>query len=285
MHDLRGIFAMSRTRRSSKGATSLAKDGPASAVTVCMLASGSKGNCIHICSGNTAILVDAGLSGREIERRMHQRSLSPELLKAIIVSHEHVDHIRGVGVLARRYNLPVFMSSETACAALAALGELPQARHFQAGQQFAIPPFSIHPFTVSHDAVDPVGFIISMNGSRIGIATDLGIATGLVEEHLKGCHLLVLEANHDLEMLLNGPYPWPLKQRIKSRNGHLSNEAAEALLRTVMNADLRYVVLGHLSETNNTATQALASVKKATEGQEVRVIVAEQDRSGPVITL
>ena len=124
-----------------------------------------------------------------------------------------------------------------------------------------------------------------MNGSRIGIATDLGVATGLVEEHLKGCHLLVLEANHDLEMLINGPYPWHLKQRIKSRNGHLSNEAAEALLRTVMNADLRYVVLGHLSETNNTSTQALARVQKATEGQEVRVIVAEQNRSGPVITL
>lgn len=250
-----------------------------------MLASGSKGNCIHIATDDRAILVDAGLSGREIERRMRRCDLRPENLQAIIISHEHIDHIRGVGVLARRYNLPVYMSEETACAALATLGRLPQFFSFKAGSPFDLPPFSIHPFTISHDAVDPVGFRISMNGSRIGIATDLGIVTGLVEAHLKGCHLIVIEANHDLDMLINGPYPWPLKQRIKGRHGHLSNNAAEALLRSVMTADLRYVILGHLSETNNTSDHARNAVQQAIDGRDIHILVAEQDQSGPVVML
>ena len=254
-------------------------------LSLCMLASGSKGNCIHVSAGDKSLLVDAGLSGREIERRMRQRDLSPDNLQAIVVSHEHGDHIRGVGVLARRYGLPVYMTGETECAARSVLGKLPRSCHFHPGTPFAVPPFSIHPFNVSHDAVDPVGFTISMNGSRIGIATDLGIATGLVEQHLKGCDLLVIEANHDLEMLINGPYPWPLKQRIKSRNGHLSNEAAEALLRAVMNATLKYVVLGHLSETNNTAHQALKIVRQAIGAQDIDITVALQDHCGPVLTL
>jgi len=253
--------------------------------SLCMLASGSKGNCIHVSAGDKSLLVDAGLSGREIERRMRQRNLSPDHLQAIVVSHEHSDHIRGVGVLARRFRLPVYISGETACAALPSLGKLPRACHFHPGTPFVIPPFTIHPFNVSHDAVDPVGFTISMNGSRIGIATDLGIATGLVEQHLKGCRLLVIEANHDLEMLINGPYPWSLKQRIKGRNGHLSNDAAEALLRTVMDTTLKHVVLGHLSETNNTAQQALKIVRQAIGSRDIDVTVALQDRSGPVLTL
>jgi phosphoribosyl 1,2-cyclic phosphodiesterase len=254
-------------------------------LSVCMLASGSKGNCIHIAAGEKAILVDAGLSGREIERRMRQRDLRPDFLRAIIVSHEHIDHIRGVGVLARRYKLPVYMSSQTASAALSSIGRLPHFSQFQTGEPFRLPPFTIHPFNVSHDAVDPVGFTIRMNGSQIGIATDLGVATGLVQEHLRGCHLLVLEANHDMEMLINGPYPWPLKQRIKSRKGHLSNDAAVALLRSVMTVHLRCVILGHLSETNNTVDQALKIVRKAIDGHDIHLLVAAQDHAGPVVAL
>jgi phosphoribosyl 1,2-cyclic phosphodiesterase len=276
---------MSGTNPTAKRLPLAQGGGVDTALSVCMLASGSKGNCIHIAAGDNAILVDAGLSGREIERRMRRRDLRPDLLQAIIVSHEHIDHIRGVGVLARRYRLPVYISSETACAALTALGKLPRFFYFQAGKSFDLPPFVIHPFNVSHDAVDPVGFTISMNGSRVGIATDLGVATGLVQEHLKGCQLLVLEANHDIDMLINGPYPWHLKQRIKSRNGHLSNDAAESLLRSVMTGDLRYVILGHLSETNNTVQQALKIVCKAVDGRDVHILVAEQDQCGPVVTL
>lgn len=254
-------------------------------LSLCTLASGSKGNCIHIAAGKHSVLIDAGLSGREIERRMGQRNLLPERLVAIVVSHEHSDHVRGVGVLARRYRLPVYMSGGTASAAQAQLGKLPVLCRFRPGTPFSIPPFTIHPFNVSHDAVDPVGFTISMNGHRIGIATDLGIATGLVAEHLKECHLLVIEANHDPDMLINGPYPWPLKQRIKSRNGHLSNAAAQALLRAVMNANLKHVVLGHLSETNNTSRQALETVRQAIGHHDVRITVARQDRSGPILIL
>jgi len=254
-------------------------------LSLCMLASGSKGNCIHVSAGDKSLLVDAGLSGREIERRMRQRDLSPDHIQAIMVTHEHADHVRGVGVLARRYGLPVYISSETESAARSILGKLPRSCHFHPGSPFVIPPFSIHPFNVSHDAVDPVGLTISTNGNRIGIATDLGIATGLVEQHLKGCQLLVIEANHDPEMLINGPYPWPLKQRIKSRNGHLSNEAAEALLRAVMSATLKHVVLGHLSETNNTSHQALKIVRQAIGTRDIHITVALQDHSGPVLTL
>ena len=254
-------------------------------ISVCMLASGSKGNCLHIAAGGKAILVDAGLSGREIERRMAQRNLRPDLLQAIIVSHEHVDHIRGVGVLARRYKLPVYMSSETASAALSSLGRLPRIFQFQAGKPFFLPPFAIHPFNVSHDAVDPVGFMISMNGSRIGIATDLGVVTGLVRQYLKNCHLLVIEANHDLEMLLNGPYPWPLKQRIKSRSGHLSNEEAEVLLRDVVHPNLKHVILGHLSETNNTSSLALKTAKQAIGNRNIQISVALQHCTGPILML
>ena len=253
--------------------------------SVCMLASGSKGNCIYISAADQSILVDAGLSGREIERRMRQQNLNPESLQAIVVSHEHIDHIRGVGVLARRYRLPVYMSSGTEDAALASIGKLPQSYHFQPGKSFTVPPFTIRPFNVSHDAVDPVGFTIAWNGCRIGIATDLGIATGLVEQHLKGCHILIIEANHDIDMLNSGPYPWPLKQRIKGRNGHLSNEAAEALLRAVIDSRLKHVVLGHLSETNNTSHKALRVVKQAVGDRNIQISVAQQDRSGPVLTV
>jgi phosphoribosyl 1,2-cyclic phosphodiesterase len=260
--------------------------GPDSAaMTVCMLASGSKGNCIHIGAGDKALLIDAGLSGREIERRLSQRRLSPDSLQAIVVSHEHTDHIRGVGVLARRYQLPVYISAETECAARSQLGSVPCIRYFRPGVPFTFPPFTLHPFPVSHDAVDPVGFTISRNGCRIGIATDLGVATGLVKEHLKACHLLVIEANHDAGMLINGPYPWPLKQRIQSRHGHLSNDGAEDLLRAVVHTHLKHVVLGHLSETNNTPRQALKIVGQAVRSRSIPITVAHQDGAGPILTL
>jgi phosphoribosyl 1,2-cyclic phosphodiesterase len=257
----------------------------ATVVSLCILASGSKGNCIYIKAGDRSLLIDVGLSGREIERRMQGRCLPLDQLQAIVVSHEHADHVRGVGVLARRYRLPVYIAMATQNAAVSQLGKLPRACHFNPGTPFTIPPFTLHPFSVSHDAVDPVGFAINIDGCRIGIATDLGMATGLVKEHLKDCHFLVLEANHDPEMLINGPYPWPLKQRIRGRNGHLSNEAAEALLRSVVSVNLKHVVLGHLSEINNTSSQALKVVTQAVGDHDVCLTVARQDRCGPVLTL
>ncbi|MBI5062711.1 MAG: MBL fold metallo-hydrolase [Desulfatitalea sp.] len=249
-------------------------------LSVCVLASGSKGNAIYVSDGRTAILVDAGLSGIEIERRMAAAGLDAGQLSAIVVSHEHSDHIRGVGILSRRYKLPVYLSAGTQRAAGGLLGKVHEIRLFDIGRGFAIQDLAMHAFSTSHDAADPAGFTIGCNGSKIGIATDLGIATGMVKEHLKACRLLVLEANHDPTMLMEGPYPWPLKQRIKSRNGHLSNEESGDLLAEIRHDGLCHVILAHLSETNNTPQKALRAVEKVLGAghRSFQIHVAQQER-------
>jgi phosphoribosyl 1,2-cyclic phosphodiesterase len=252
---------------------------------LCMLASGSKGNAIYVSGGSTSILIDAGLSGIEIERRLNSKGLYPEDLDAIIVSHEHTDHIQGVGVLSRRFNLPVYMSSKTEKASVSQLGNVRVIKNFECGSPFMIKDLFIHPFSISHDAEDPSGFTINQNGTKIGIATDLGIATSMVKEHLKGCSLLVLEANHDEDMLINGPYPWPIKQRIKSRAGHLSNEASKNLLKELQHDRLKYVMLAHLSQTNNTPEKALNEMGQAITRCNAQLDVASQDECGALLRL
>jgi phosphoribosyl 1,2-cyclic phosphodiesterase len=241
-----------------------------------MLASGSKGNSIYVSDGRTAILVDAGLSGIEIERRLKSRDLCPESLDAIVVSHEHEDHIRGVGVLSRRYGLPVYVSAKTA-AASPRLKNLKNAIAFDCGTSFKINTLNIHPFSISHDAADPAGFTIALNQKKIGIATDLGIATAMVRHHLQSCDLLILEANHDPEMLINGPYPWHLKQRVNGRTGHLSNQDSRILLEEIQHHKLQHVILAHLSETNNTPEKALAEVCRAVNPLYTQLTVSSQD--------
>ena len=254
-------------------------------LAICVLASGSRGNAIYISGGSTSILIDAGLSGIEIERRLKSKELCPEDLDAIIVSHEHTDHIQGVGVLSRRFNLPVYISSKTEKAAVSQLGNVRVIKNFKCGSTFMIKDLSIHPFSISHDAEDPSGFTVNQNGTKIGLATDLGIATSMVKEHLKGCSLLILEANHDEDMLLNGPYPWPVKQRIKSRTGHLSNEASKNLLKEVQHDRLKYVILAHLSKTNNTPQKALSEVGRAITDCHAQLDVATQDECGALLRL
>lgn len=253
-------------------------------LAVCVLASGSKGNAIYVSDGSTAILVDAGFSGVEIERRLKSRDIAPHSLAAILVSHEHADHIQAVGVLSRRYKLPVYVS-ERAEKVLDQLGQVHHLRTFACGSDFQINKLNIHPFSISHDAEDPVGFTIGQNGAAMGIATDLGIATSMVKEHLKKCSLLILESNHDPEMLATGPYPWPLKQRIKSRTGHLSNIDSKNLLKEILHDKLEHVILAHLSETNNTPQKAFGEVAKALTQSKVRLSVAQQHICGPVIYL
>lgn len=228
--------------------------------------------------------MDAGLSGIELERRLTARGLAPEGLAAIIVSHEHSDHVHGVGILSRRYQLPVYINRKTV-AASPQLGELYDLRAFECGSTFAVRNLSVHPFSISHDAEDPAGFTIGQNGATIGIATDLGLATAMVKEHLKRCSLLILEANHDPTMLQTGPYPWPLKQRIQSRVGHLSNIDSRNLLAELQHDNLRHVVLAHLSEINNTPQKAFEEVAKALTRCNARLTVAAQDVCGPVIYL
>ncbi len=254
-------------------------------IAFCALASGSRGNAIYLAAGDSALLIDAGLSGREIENRLRQQDLDPGRLTAILVTHEHSDHIRGVGVLARRFHLPVHMSAATHRAIGDSLGRLPACHYFQPGTAFCLGNFCIQPFALSHDAADPVGFTFARNGRRIGLATDLGLATGLVEERLKGCDLLLIEANHDPDMLIDGPYPWHLKQRIRGRNGHLSNTAAGDLLARIAHPNLRQIVLGHLSETNNSPRIARQTVQQALNRFSIPVHIARQDRSSPVFHL
>jgi phosphoribosyl 1,2-cyclic phosphodiesterase len=266
--------------------TSAALDSRCS-LCVCLLASGSKGNAIYVSDGRTSLLVDAGLSGIEMERRFAAAGLEISTLQAIVVSHEHSDHIRGVGVLSRRYQLPVYISSGTQKACGTQLGRLHAVHHFETGRSFTLNGLTIHPFVTSHDAADPAGFTISRNGRKIGIATDLGIATGMVKEHLKTCDLLILEANHDPTMLIEGPYPWPLKQRIKSRNGHLSNQESGDLLAEIRHDGLCHVILAHLSETNNTPEIARQTVEKLLAGTDCRfdLHVARQDRCTHLLVL
>lgn len=252
-------------------------------MAVCVLASGSKGNAVYISDGNIAILVDAGLSGIEIERRLKSRGLTPRSLDAIVVTHEHADHIHGVGVLARRFHLPVYINRKTIASAENQLGKIEDIRYFDCGTLFSVSGIAVRPFSVSHDAEDPAGFTLHSNGKKVGIATDLGIATSVVKTHLKGCNLLILEANHDVTMLTEGPYPWHLKQRIRSRTGHLSNEDSKTLLKELQHQNLSHVILAHLSEINNTPEKALGCVGEALAYAGTRIDVALQDRCTDIV--
>ncbi len=254
-------------------------------LTICPLASGSKGNSLFISWKNNSILIDAGLSGVEIERRLKSKNLSPENLTAIIVTHEHSDHIRGVGILSRRYNIPIYINKSTYKKA-SNLGRLTgDLEFFECGKSFKIDSMEIAPFTISHDAVDPSGFTLKHKAKKIGIATDLGIATNLVKEHLKNCSLLYLESNHDPDMLINGPYPWFLKQRIKGKHGHLSNMDSKELLEELNNKDLKHVILAHLSEENNTPEKAYNCAKAGLNSSDVEIEVAMPHKPGKLITL
>lgn len=253
-------------------------------LSVCILASGSRGNSIYISNGSTSVLVDAGLSGIEIERRLASQGLSPESLDAILVTHEHSDHVSGVGVMARRYDLPVHISSATLNASTA-IGRINKVINFSCGQPFRINDLEIHPFSISHDACDPSGFTIQSNGCKIGIATDLGIATAMVKTHLSGSSLLILEANHDPDMLETGPYPWPLKQRIRSRSGHLSNKDSATLLQELAHDKLQHIILAHLSEENNLPALAQKTVMEALPSCCASISVASQYKSSKIFRL
>jgi phosphoribosyl 1,2-cyclic phosphodiesterase len=252
-------------------------------LAVCVLASGSKGNAVYISDGLTAILIDAGLSATEIKRRLKSRGLNPKDLTAILVTHEHSDHIQAVGVLSRQLKLPIYLSQSIG--KKVSMGSVHEIRTFNSGSTFQIENLAVHPFAVSHDAVDPVGFTIGKNGSRIGVATDLGTATPHLKENLKHCHLLILEANHDPEMLIKGPYPWYLKRRIQSHSGHLSNVQSKRLLVELQHKDLEHVIMAHLSQTNNTPQKVLAEVSEALTLCKPRLTVASQQRCGEIIYL
>lgn len=253
-------------------------------LSVCVLGSGSKGNAIHITDGETSVLFDAGLSGKEIQRRMSLRGLCFESLDAIVISHEHNDHIKGAGVLSRKLKIPVYISERTFMAAEPVMGKPHDLKPIDCGVPFRINGLSIHPFSISHDAVDPSGFSIVKNGTKVGLATDLGVANLVVREHLKHSNLLIIESNHDPVMLIeNDNYPWPLKQRVKGRKGHLANEDMADLLIELVHENLHHVILAHLSEENNSPDMALALAIQALAGSSATLSVAAQHEPGEVI--
>ncbi len=253
-----------------------------------VLASGSSGNACYIESDNASVLVDAGLSGREIERRLECIDRSAANLDAIVVTHEHSDHIKGAGILSRRYDLPLYINQKTLDSGLKILGKLPRTEILQTGETIKIKDINVETFTKCHDAADPVGLVLSRNGTRIGVITDLGKSTRLVEDRLRGCQALVIEFNHDPEMLENGPYPLHLKQRIKGNDGHLSNEQAGDLIKTVSNNNLKKVVLAHMSEQNNhpdIARNQVTDVLHDCGLDQTDVFISLQDEPGPLIDL
>jgi phosphoribosyl 1,2-cyclic phosphodiesterase len=259
-------------------------------VTVSMLASGSHGNCAVISSSSTKILVDAGISGRETFKRMKSLGDDPHSLSAILITHEHCDHICGLATLAKKLRIPVFMTGATHQAWARALrnenGVRPQLEkfeRFESGHRFQVGDIEVRPFTIPHDAVDPVGFTFRAEGIKVGLATDLGYIPVSVRDHLRGCDVLIMESNHDLEMLRVGPYPWSVKQRVMSRVGHLSNLALADFFSNDYDNSATFVVLAHLSQENNHPEIARREAERALSMRgglfQNRVLLASQSEA------
>ena len=227
--------------------------------------------------------MDAGLTLRETKLRLGKIGIRPDEISAIIVTHEHTDHIKGLGPLGRALKIPLYMTRLTRKAASEWLGKGLVIREFEAGTAFDIDGLHVEPFSIPHDAADPVGFSFYSGNFKAGLATDLGYASALVIERLKGVNLLVLESNHDPVMLKTGPYPWPLKQRVAGKEGHLSNDDAGRLLLELLHDGLRHVTLAHLSQINNLPELAFDCAKstlaKSSYGH-VSLGVAGQDSVG-----
>jgi phosphoribosyl 1,2-cyclic phosphodiesterase len=260
-------------------------------LTFTVLGSGSSGNCTLLQYKGNHLLIDAGLSGKETCRRLAELAVAPESILGILLTHEHQDHIQGLRGLSKRFRIPVFSGSST-LDALRRNGGLDRQEPIACGQEFAIGGMSIQPFSVSHDCVDPMAFLIRAGGHQLGFAMDLGYISGLVRERLHGCDALILESNHDMEMLKAGPYPWELKQRVLGRLGHLSNEAVAQFLEKDFDGKSRYIVLAHLSQNNNHPDLALLSAQRALSNRGMneeeirrRVRLSYQNRSSETIRL
>jgi len=244
---------------------------------ICALASGSSGNATFVSTGRTRILADAGLSFKETCRRLAMIGEDPAGLNAILISHEHTDHVSGLARLARKLDIPVYISWLTA-PAIDWMGYTPKMEQFLAGTTLAIGDIEVDTFTIPHDAIDPVGFCFRAQGVKFGLATDLGYVTDSIRFHLRGADLLLLESNHDLDMLKVGPYPWSVKQRVMSRVGHLSNDMACDFILRDFESGAAALILGHLSEHNNHPEIARIAASQALErrGLETRLVIAQQ---------
>lgn len=243
-----------------------------------LLGSGSRGNATLIVKGKTAVLIDCGFSARELGVRMVSLGFEPSDLSAIVVTHEHNDHLGGVGAVARKYRLPVWMSHGSYKAGERRLGELPQRHTINTHEGFAIGELELNPFPVPHDAREPCQFVLSDGDKRLGILTDTGRSTQHIESCLDGCDALVLECNHDPQMLREGPYPPALQARVGGDLGHLSNEQSAAIVKKVDTSKLQHLVAAHISEKNNLPQLAEAALSQALNCENGWIALAEQDK-------
>ncbi len=254
----------------------------------CNLGSGSKGNSTFIQDTGPALLIDQGFSVRKLVDRMETAGLNPRQVGAVILTHEHSDHLQGVGIFARRYRVPVYITAKTFTAIPEKILKNVNVIQYTAGDELAIADLKVKTFHIPHDATDPVAMVISGAKHRVGVITDIGTEVQYLREYLYNLDLLFLESNHDVVMLDNGPYPLWLRMRIKSRVGHLSNEQAAVIFEQLaLDGRLKYLILGHLSEQNNTPDivreQFVNLLRQKTPT--VQISIAKQHEPGPVFLL
>lgn len=261
---------------------------------LCSIASGSSGNCIYVGSDATHLLVDIGISGKRAESGLSELELTGRDIDGILITHEHADHVQGLGVISRKYGIPIYATPGTikAIKECGSMGKMDEAlfHEIKEDKKFIIKDLTINPMRISHDAAQPVGYRISYGEKKVAVCTDLGTYNDYTVECLKGMDALLLEANHDVNMLQVGPYPYYLKQRILGDRGHLSNENSGRLLCRVLHDKLKAVVLGHLSKENNLPELAFESVRmEVTMGDnpytagDFDIRVARRDEVSPVV--
>jgi len=253
-------------------------------LVLCNLASGSKGNATYVGKAGRGLLIDAGISARQVELRLRKRGIDPDSVAGIAITHEHGDHTRGARVFARRFDVPVHVHRDALPGV--DLDRVRDVRPFDGERSLEIAGLQVRPFSIPHDTVEPLAYVVGDGTRAVGIATDMGMPTRLTVERLRRCQAVVLESNHDLRMLMEGPYPPWLKQRVRGRLGHLSNDDAMAVLEQIADGDVQVVLLGHLSEENNdpSLVHALALDRLQQRGSgHVKVVVLRQEEPGPVV--
>jgi phosphoribosyl 1,2-cyclic phosphodiesterase len=251
----------------------------------CPLASGSKGNCIYLGTDHAKVLIDAGLSGKAIIAKLQEINVDIKEIDAILITHEHHDHIQGLKVLANKLGIPVFANTETAKGIVETFQDCPKFKIFSTGETFEFRDLEIHPFTIQHDTIDPVAFTIKTGDLKLGFCTDLGFVTSLVTNRLQDCDYLYVEANHQPSMVHSSARPMVYKQRVLGRSGHLSNEACGNLLADVATSRLKHVHLAHLSSECNTPEVALNVVQEILreKGIQLNLSIAFQEKVSQAI--
>lgn len=260
------------------------------------IASGSSGNCICVGNDRSHVMIDAGVSGKRIEEGMNTYDYTTSDMDGILITHEHSDHIMGLGVIARKYGLPIYATKGTVDAILtsSSVGKIDTGLFhvIEAGVEFAVGDLTIMPMSISHDAADPVAYLLTDGTRRIGVVTDLGVYNEEIIRQMQGLDAVLLEANHDINMLQVGSYPYPLKQRILGEKGHLSNEASGQLLGRILHDNMKHILLGHLSKENNYAQLAYETVRleislgdNPYRGNDFPIEVARRDGPSGLVTV